>query len=44
MRTDFSESFDDDVDRIYDVRLLARIRKIIVRIEESKTMREIPNL
>ena len=44
MRTEFAESFDNDVDRIYDAKLLARIKKVIERVEQSMTMSEIPKL
>ena len=44
MQVEFLESFLKDIEKIDDSKVLAKIEQIILNIESSKTLKEIPNL
>ena len=44
MITEFTKPFNNDVKNIPDVNLCSKIEQAVVRVEEARTLRDIPNL
>jgi len=44
MKTEFRKSFVKDIEKIKDLKLLHKIKKVIVEIENSPSLKEIHNL
>jgi mRNA interferase RelE/StbE len=44
VNVEFRTRFAEDLSRIKDARLLARIREVIERVDQARTLRDIPNI
>jgi len=44
VKTDFRQSFLDDVNDVSDRNLRRRVKDIIVRVEEAPSLHDVPNL
>jgi len=44
MKTDFTDPFDKDVDKIKDAKVIAKTEQAILSVENARDMRSIPKL
>jgi len=44
MKTEFTNQFDKDVNKIFDGKILNKIEQIVIIVEETQTLWQIPQL
>ena len=44
MRTDFRKSFEKDIRKLKDTQVLAKVKVVILTVENATNLEEIPNL